>query len=77
MTHFASGVGFAISKSVRNDTPSHVLSRVVQPVTQCMSAPTMTLGNARSSWYESVNGFSIRPEISRSQSVPSNFGIGP
>ena len=77
MTHFASGVGFASSISVRNDTPCHELSSVVQPVTQCMSAGTSTFGSARSSWYESVTGFSTSPVSSRSQFCPSNVGIGP
>ena len=33
-----------------------MLSSVVQPVTQCMSASTVTFGSARSSSYESVTG---------------------
>ena len=40
MTHWASGFGFARSAMTVNGMPSHSLSRVVHPVTQCMSAVT-------------------------------------
>ncbi len=77
ITHFASGVGFARSISVRNGTPSQSLSSSVQPVTQCMSACTGVVPSARSSSQVSVNGCSTRPLTCRSQFTPSKAGIGP
>ena len=60
-----------------NGTPSQALSSWDQPVTQCISALTVTDGSARSSSKLSVNGCSTSPETSRSQFAPSNDGIGP